>query len=554
MKEVKPRFVIEQEAFRQDSIFEAELKKIGDEISGERRTIFISRAWPLPVNEDRFKEQWVNGFIGRLVTHLQWMGFNVSWDNKQAGSGVHLDSAMKGFVDRADHILCIITHTYLYKVKNRPHTGVALELAYTLKKIELIGGSQTAGEEKLLQGFCLVEDISNFPVVEGFGGFAGVYLNNVGYRKAILDLAKLHDLGSILPNQVRHYLKQVNEFLSDKKIEPELIEQCSAIDAFVVLLNQYTKINAGTSNEALKKIIQNVIANLNSIVFFIEYKSGNSAISAIKEKLKRLIESGEQLLKSVEFNFTNDDTGKKHVPSIASASAEISTSPHVFWSKEKLDRKLPLFYEQQSGLNQNQAFINFLNQVRSFSIGQGAIPKKICLAYASPISELAHEHWIEEFADNLAVHLIHSGLQVFQDKLNCSFGQEYKNFMKEKMKSVDHIFIIVSETYLYKLESGTSSYGAVREYFAMLKYWSETQKPGLICPIMLTNAGKINFLDQFFHISFHEKTYLQTLKEILNKVYFGNNSASFSSWWNKNSLELIEAKFSKPSNSFSSKL
>lgn len=186
---IKPRCLEEQEQLSENVALQAELKKIGAKVLlDKRKTIFISRAWPLSPEEDEFYEQWTAVFVENLAKHLQLLGFNVILDVKDLGNGVHLNTAMKDSVNKADHVLLVITNTYLHKIKESPGSGVAVEFSYIKEKVRLMGGGSVAGKSRFVLSFSLVNDLTGFPLIEGHGGFATNFVNHTGYVHSLLDL------------------------------------------------------------------------------------------------------------------------------------------------------------------------------------------------------------------------------------------------------------------------------------------------------------------------------------------------------------------------------
>lgn len=179
-----PAFVSEQL-----SVDEAKFKAMGDYIpSDQKETIFISHAWQLQSDKDIYGEQYVDEFVKRMAWHASLLGFTVILDFNNLGIGVHLDSSMKKSVEECDHVLLVLTKTYFYKVKQRPQSGVARELSYIEKKIDDMGGASVAGESRFVLPFLLTDKIPGFPIVEGHGGFAAIYLDGMGYENALIDL------------------------------------------------------------------------------------------------------------------------------------------------------------------------------------------------------------------------------------------------------------------------------------------------------------------------------------------------------------------------------
>jgi len=219
MEEI-PSFVQEQKRLVTDEAYQAKLKELGEKISpNKRRTVFISHAWNLPVAQDKYNEQWGDDFVNQLATDLSLMGFDVFLDTENAGIGVALNGTMKKGIGETNHVLMVLTNTYFYKVNERPMSGVSIELDYIISRIEKMGGASVAGECRFVLPFLLVPRIPGFPLVEGRGGFAGTYLQNVGYENALVDTwNKLYSQNVPLkpitesPDEFVGYLKAAKEY------------------------------------------------------------------------------------------------------------------------------------------------------------------------------------------------------------------------------------------------------------------------------------------------------------------------------------------------------
>lgn len=229
---IQPRFVTEQEEADRDPVFMAQLSEIANSFSSQRkRVIFISRAWPLPLEEDKFNEQYSVEYVERLARHLSLFGFKVILDIKDLGVGVHLYSAMRDSVEAADHVLLLVTKTYLYKVAECFDPGVSIELSFIKSKIRRMGGGKEAGDRRFVLPLALADDLTGFPLVEGHSGFAAIYVKSVGYRRALIDLAtKVYDVApeklvDVLPSAANDLALAVKYCYLERKYIPRLFHE-----------------------------------------------------------------------------------------------------------------------------------------------------------------------------------------------------------------------------------------------------------------------------------------------------------------------------------------
>lgn len=222
-----PDLVKEQHDAASDPRFSAQLVEIAQRFASQKkRVIFISRAWPLPLSEDCFDEQWSAEFAATLAKHLKLLGFEVVLDVNDLGIGVHLNSAMGTSVEIADHVLLLITRTYLYKVTDCPDSGVAIEFSYIKDKIRRMGGGKEAGVRRFVLPLALTNNLTGFPLAEGHPGFAAIFVQSVGYCNALIDMAtKVYNVGpevlrSVVPSRANLLIEAVKNCYREKQYIP----------------------------------------------------------------------------------------------------------------------------------------------------------------------------------------------------------------------------------------------------------------------------------------------------------------------------------------------
>ncbi|MDX2164474.1 MAG: NACHT domain-containing protein [Gammaproteobacteria bacterium] len=156
-----------------------------------KKVIFISYAWSLKSIEDNWDEQWTDQFVLTLADHLRLMGFECIVDRTHLGWGRSLGDAMNESVNKADHIILIITNTYVFKYNREQKSGVRIEMEYIEKRIESEGGIQKAGASKarLVMPMIFVEPqkVKNIPLIEGLEGFAGIYFDKRDYLDVLME-------------------------------------------------------------------------------------------------------------------------------------------------------------------------------------------------------------------------------------------------------------------------------------------------------------------------------------------------------------------------------
>lgn len=191
-----PPFMQELRNLSQNPEFLAFAQRVSQQAPGARKkVIFISRAWPYDDDRLHVNEEWSDELARFLYEHLQLLGFEPILDKKDLAVGRQLDSAMKKSIDTADHVLLLITKTYLHKVLKDPFSGVAKEFQYLKQRIELmdpnrVNGAEIAGERRFVIPFALTDNLAGLPLADGHSGFAAIYVSQVGYHKALVDLGE----------------------------------------------------------------------------------------------------------------------------------------------------------------------------------------------------------------------------------------------------------------------------------------------------------------------------------------------------------------------------
>lgn len=191
----KPNFLLEQEALCHNRSLQEKFRAIGEEV--RRRgspTVFLSHAWQFSPADDLrlgLNEQWADYCVKQLARDLRLLGFNPILDFEALGTGVHLPTAMREGIMTADHILIVCTDTYFYKLEKTVLSGVGRKLDLIKSRINpTIGmGVTKAHETRLLHGFLLTnKKPPGFSLFEGYDGFAGLWLRQMGYVNALLEL------------------------------------------------------------------------------------------------------------------------------------------------------------------------------------------------------------------------------------------------------------------------------------------------------------------------------------------------------------------------------
>ncbi len=203
-----PDFVREQTESAADPTFSAQLVEIAQRFASQKkRVIFISRAWPYDDDRLRVREEWSVACADMLYDHLQLLGFEVILDKRDLGVGNQLDDAMKTSVDKADHVLMLVTRTYIHKATKVPTSGVYREVHYITHKVESmdpegIDGWVIAGKRRFVLPFAF-NDTKGFPLADSHPGIATIFVQNAGYRSALIDLAmKVYNVDSALLREI----------------------------------------------------------------------------------------------------------------------------------------------------------------------------------------------------------------------------------------------------------------------------------------------------------------------------------------------------------------
>jgi len=231
MESSSPEFFREQQNADRDPIFRAQLIQIAERFASQKkRVIFISRAWPYENDRLGVKEEWSVPFVDKLYDHLQLLGFHVILDRRDLGAGVQLDDAMKTSVDKADHALMLVTRTYIHKATKVPTSGVAREVHYITHKVEAmdpegINGWVIAGKRRFVLPLAF-NDTKEFPIADSHPGIATIFVQNAGYREALIDLAtKVYSvepalLREIIPSHANVLIQAVKKCYLEKKYIP----------------------------------------------------------------------------------------------------------------------------------------------------------------------------------------------------------------------------------------------------------------------------------------------------------------------------------------------
>jgi hypothetical protein len=189
-----------------------------------------------------------------------------------------------------------------------------------------------------------------------------------------------------------------------------------------------------------------------------------------------------------------------------------------------------VFFEQREAIQ--KGIDSKLKKLKTKAFKEGFTSnKKVFISYAWPIENVPEEKWTKEFVFNLATHLEIAGFEVILDRKQSNCGSPVLEFMRENIRTADHVIIVCNRTMQYKFEEDGGS-GVMFEYLESINRWRKEKPVRFIIPLCLTKDNYIpGLVGKFAAVSPYEDGYLDSLKELISRIYGFENI--FDDWWDK---------------------
>jgi hypothetical protein len=181
----------------------------------------------------------------------------------------------------------------------------------------------------------------------------------------------------------------------------------------------------------------------------------------------------------------------------------------------------------------------FLRDIQRYALGitssAAVSTKRVFISYAWPIANKYQEEWTTPFIRNLTLHLTYAGICVFLDRHDSGPGHSLPGFM-QTVQNIDHVIVVSSRTFAYKMQLDVS--GIKYEYTQIQKRLScdkETNEENFVTILCLNehNYGQLYFKNAKT-VSFYQSEYLETLRNLICRMY-GFEQIAFNKFW-KNKL------------------
>jgi len=217
---------------------------------------------------------------------------------------------------------------------------------------------------------------------------------------------------------------------------------------------------------------------------------------------------------------------------------------------------LPNFFREQCILREDKQFEQEMDAISEKVLTPGVRKKTIFISYAWPYEH--HEEpsvhdkqvkpfkeiWTKLFVIQFRNDLVRLGFEVILDEKNLGLGRHLTSAMDESVKKADHVFLIVSHTYLYKINyrplSGVAvefnaterhidrvheNVGALNRHLSKMTV-GEINQTRLVCPLVLVDKFEdyeyFPLVDGFGGYASRyltKSSYVETLCDIVHKLY-----------------------------------
>lgn len=224
--------------------------------------------------------------------------------------------------------------------------------------------------------------------------------------------------------------------------------------------------------------------------------------------------------------------------------------------EEVLEEVVPAFYLEQCHLRQDEQFEQEMARIAEKILGSGVTKKVVFISYAWPYDhheepsvhdpnvKPLRETWTKSFVLNFRDDLVRLGFDVILDENNLGLGRHLTSAMDESVKKADHVFLMVSHTYLFKINyrplSGVAvefnaterqvervheNIGALNRCLSRMTV-REINQTRLVCPLVLVDKFEeyeyFPLVDGFGGYASRyltKSSYVETLCDIVHKLY-----------------------------------